>query len=376
MPVSARKGRREEGASVLNWVEIDADALRANLEAFDRRLGPARLGAVVKANAYGHGAADLALSLRERVDGFAVAGLEEAEAIAAAGVGRPVFLLSGFHESNEIEPVARRGFVPVLHTAEQLDQLAAVSLARVLSVWVKFDTGMHRIGFAPDHAAAVMARLRGLPNVNCTGVMSHLACADDRSDPASRSQIGLFEQITARLDRPRSLANSAGICAWPASHCDWVRPGIMMYGCTPMRDASEADLDLRPVMSLCARIIAVADRRKGDAIGYGGDWRCPEDMRVGVVACGYADGYPRHAPSGTPVWVAGRRSAIVGRVSMDMITIDLRGLDHVGVGEPVELWGEHVAATEIAAAAGTISYELLSGVTARVPRVLTPYAQG
>jgi alanine racemase len=324
--------------------------------------------AVVKADAYGHGAAAVARSIRDRVEGFAVAGIDEAEELVSAGVNDTVFLLSGFHESTELEQVSERGFIPVIHASEQLEQLERAKLPRPLKLWLKFDSGMHRIGFAPAQVAAALERLRNINGVSCTGLMSHLACADDRGSTYSAFQMEVFEKTTSHHRQTRSLANSAGICGWPRSLHDWARPGIMMYGCTPMLDANETELGLKPVMSLSARIIATLRLERGDLIGYGGDWRCPENMRVGVVACGYGDGYPRHAPSGTPVWVGGKRAAVVGRVSMDMMSIDLRDHDHVGVGDQVELWGNHVTATEVAASAGTISYELLAGVTRRVPR--------
>lgn len=352
------------------WARIDLNALHSNLKRV-RALAPEScVMAVVKANAYGHGAVDLALSLKDLVDGFAVAGIGEAEELASAGIRKKIFLLSGFHEKSEIDRVSIRGFVPVIHTWEQLDQLEGSTPSREITVWAKFDSGMHRIGFEPCRAGEVLERLQRMPNVKCTGLMSHLACADDRTNPLTAAQIERFSQIISPHEQDRSLANSAGICLWPQSHLDWVRPGIMLYGCTPTLDATESTLGLRPVMSLYSRIISIAQRKKGEPIGYGADWICPEDLRVGVVACGYADGYPRHAPSGTPVWINGRRAAVAGRVSMDMTKLDLRGLDQVGIGDVVEMWGAHVTATEVAAAAGTISYELLSGVAPRVPRIL------
>ena len=352
------------------WARVDLNALHSNLNRV-RALAPrSRVLAVVKANAYGHGAVDVARAVSCAVDGFAVAGIDEAENLASAGITSPIFMLSGFHETSEIELIAGRGFIPVVHTFKQLERLEAYPLPARVSVWAKFDTGMHRIGFEPDLALVVLERLRGIARVTCLGVMSHLACADDADNPRTREQVDSFEGIAGVGDLPRSLANSAGICAWPSSHFDWVRPGIMLYGCTPLLDRDGDDLGLRPVMTLAARVIAVTRRSRGDPVGYGGDWRCPEDMRVGVVACGYADGYPRHAPSGTPVWAGGKRTGVVGRVSMDMTSIDLRGLDHVGVGDEVEMWGRNVTATEVSKYAGTIAYELLSGVTGRVPRVV------
>lgn len=352
------------------WARINLNALHHNLQQV-RTLAPdSSVVAVVKANAYGHGAVGVARAIEAGVDAFAVAGIGEAEELVAAGLSRDIFLLSGFHQSAEIGRISEQGLIPVIHSWQQIDQLASTSVAEPVRVWLKFDSGMHRIGFDPGEVAAVVARLEGLPQVVITGLMSHLACADDRKSASTDTQIDVFADTTAPYGCTRSLANSAGVCAWPRSHQNWVRPGIMLYGCSPMLKEDDTDIGLHPVMSLCSRIIAVKRLKQGDRIGYGGDWCCPENMLVGVVACGYGDGYPRHAPSGTPTWINGRRAPLVGRVSMDMSTVDLRGLGGVEVGDEVELWGERVSATEVAALSGTISYELLTGVTARVPRIL------
>ncbi len=352
------------------WARVDFNALHSNLQLV-RTLAPgSAIMAVVKANAYGHGAVGVARSIRSLVDGYAVAGIDEAEELASAGIEKQIFLLSGFHERPEIDQIGERGFIPVIHSWEQIQQIDTASVSSQHTVWVKFDSGMHRIGFPPEQVNGVLDRLGSCAHVKCAGLMSHLACADDRKSAYNDLQIELFDRTTAPFDYSRSLANSAGVCAWPRSHHDWVRPGILMYGCTPLLDETENDIGLRPVMSLCSKIIAVHRLKRGDRIGYGGDWCCPEDMRVGVVACGYGDGYPRHAPSGTPVWIRGQRAGILGRVSMDMMTVDLRGLDEAEIGDVVELWGKHVTATEVATSAGTISYEILSGVTGRVPRII------
>ncbi len=352
------------------WARINLNALHHNLQQV-RALAPgASVMAVVKANAYGHGAVGVAQAIGDQVDGFAVAGIGEADELIAAGITRDILLLTGFHQSTEIDRISERGMVAVIHGWHQIEQLASVSVARPVRVWVKFDSGMHRIGFNAEEVGAVVERLREIPQATLSGLMSHLAGADDRDSTGTDAQIDVFAATTAPYRYVASLANSAGVCAWPRSHHDWVRPGIMLYGCSPMLKESDGAAGLRPVMSLCSRIIAVKRLKQGDRIGYGGDWRCPENMPVGVVACGYGDGYPRHAPSGTPTWINGRRAPLVGRVSMDMITVDLRGLDSVKVGDEVELWGRHVSATEVAELAGTISYEILTGITARVPRVV------
>ncbi|MDA9981948.1 alanine racemase [Gammaproteobacteria bacterium] len=352
------------------WARINLDALHHNLQQV-RILAPSSsVVAVVKANAYGHSAVGVAQSIEGQVDAFAVAGIGEADELIAAGITRDILLLSGFHQDTDIAGISEQGLIPVIHSWQQIDQLVSTSVSRPLRVWLKFDSGMHRIGFDPEEVGAAVGRLQQIPQVVLNGLMSHLASADDRDSTCTDSQIDVFTATTAPYHFEKSLANSAGVCAWPRSHHDWVRPGIMLYGCSPMLERDDAAAGLSPVMSLCSRIIAVKRLKQGDRIGYGGDWCCPENMSVGVVACGYGDGYPRHAPSGTPTWIKGRRAPLVGRVSMDMLTVDLRGLDSAGVGDEVELWGGHISATEVAALSGTISYEILTGVTARVPRVM------
>ena len=346
---------------------IHVDALAHNL-ARVRALAPAsRVLAVVKADAYGHGLEAAARALAD-ADGFGVLSLEEAGILRRLGVQGPVWLLEGFFEPAELPHCAALGLTLALHHARQLEQLAAAGV-RGLKIWVKLDTGMHRLGFPPAELGAVLARLRGLPGVEVAGVLSHLACADDPADPATPGQLArLRAAVRGTWQGPLSLANSAGVAAWPDTHLDWVRPGIMLYGASPLAGRGAADLGLRPAMTLEGELIAVNRLGKGDRVGYGGTWTCPEDMPVGVVACGYGDGYPRHAATGTPVLVGGRRVPVAGRVSMDMITVDLRPAPDARPGDRVVLWGEGLPVDDVAACAGTISYELLTGVTRRVPR--------
>ena len=349
---------------------LDATALRHNLDRVRDHAPQAKVMAVVKANGYGHGLAWAARTLAA-ADAFGVASAEEGAALRESGVTRPICLLEGFFDAAELPLLARHGLEPAIHHEEQLRAIEAAALDRRLSVWLKIDTGMHRIGFAPEEAAAALARLKACAGVGAVRVMSHLACADDRSDPATKSQIERFLTLTRGMGLEKSLANSAGIVAWPESRLDWVRPGIMLYGAAPLTGAGAAELGLKPVMTLQTALIAVHRRRKGEVIGYGGDFRCPEDMPVGVAAIGYGDGYPRHAPAGTPVLVNGARAALIGRVSMDMITLDLRAQPQAKAGDPVVLWGAGLPVDEIAAAAGTISYELLCHVAERIPRVIS-----
>ncbi len=349
--------------------------LRARIDgaAFEHNLGVARkfapaskIMAVVKADAYGHGLADVLPSFSS-ADGFAVVGVDAAMQCRAAFPDKPVVLLEGAFEADELPLMAEYALTPVIHSEWQLDMLEATGASPIPQVFLKFNTGMNRLGFDPEAGAEVYRRLTALPGVQRISLMSHLACADDTADDFTVGQINRFEAATSTLPGEKSLANSAGVVAWPASHYDWVRPGIMLYGGSPLLHKNAVELDLKPAMTLESRLIAVQKLKKGDAVGYGQTWTCPEDMSVGVVACGYGDGYPRHALSGTPVLVNGRRAQVVGRVSMDTLAVDLRGAE-ADVGAKVVLWGEGLPADDVASAAGTIAYELFTGVTKRVPR--------
>ncbi len=348
---------------------LDAQALHHNLQQVRRHAPKARVMAVVKANGYGHGLAWVANILKE-ADGFAVASTEEGMQLRQAGIVKPVLLLEGFFSADELPALQLRQLAPVLHDEQQLHLLESHSESLPHAVWVKLDTGMHRLGFAPESLPDLLARLRQLKGIHDIRVMTHFANADDVSSKNTRAQIELFRAQANGLGLETSLANSAGIVAWPESHADWVRPGIMLYGGSPLIGKTAEELNLKPVMTLESALIAVHRRRRGEAIGYGGDFVCPEDMPVGVVAIGYGDGYPRHAPAGTPVLVNGQRVPLIGRVSMDMITVDLRSQPAARVGDPVVLWGEGLPVDDVAAKAGTISYELLCHVAERIPRVV------
>ena len=348
---------------------VDAGALKHNLQQVRLRAPQARVMAVVKANAYGHGLAWVARVLNDAVDAFGVSSIEEGIQLREAGVTQPICLLEGFFTADELPLLAKHRLAPTIHHATQIKALAQASPTLRLAVWFKIDTGMHRLGFTPSEAPDALKKLRSSPAVAEIRVMSHLARADIPSDPETKSQTDSFHAVTNDLGLESSLANSAGILAWPQSHFDWVRPGIMLYGVSPMEQQSAAQLNLKPVMTLQTALIAVHPRRQGEAIGYGGDWRCPQDMPVGVAAIGYGDGYPRHATPGTPVLVNGQRAPLVGRVSMDMITLDLRTQPNANVGDPVVLWGQGLPIEEVARNAGTVSYELLCHVTDRILRV-------
>ena len=345
---------------------IDIPALRHNFQQVRKAAPGRRILAVVKADAYGHGLARVARALDD-ADGFAIARIEEGGALRAIGVTKPVLLLSGVSGDEELALTAKLELDLVVHHESQMANLERASLRKPVGVWLKVDTGMHRLGFALEQVADIWRRLQICPSVAAPiRLMTHLACADERDDASTREQIACFLSLEKAGEAETSLANSAGVLGWPESHGDWVRPGIMLYGISPFVGERGESHGLCPVMTLTSRLIAVNAFRKGDAIGYGGTWTCPEDMPVGVVAVGYGDGYPRHAPAGTPVLVNDARVALVGRVSMDLVTVDLRSQPAARPGDPVVLWGRGLPAEEVAEHLGTIAYELVTRVAPRV----------
>lgn len=347
---------------------IDLSAVAHNY-AVAKRCAPGRQAfAVVKANAYGHGVREVVTALHDVADGFAVASLEEAAEVRALHGEARILLLEGCFEAGEYQFAAQLGLDLVLHSEQQAQQLLAATLVRPLNLWLKLDSGMHRLGFSVAALREWHGRLQGAEQVAELNLLSHFACADERGSEVTELQLERFLDLLDLDFSQRSLANSAAILTIPAAHMDWLRPGIMLYGATPFADLGAAELGLRPAMSLTAQLIACREVEVGETVGYGGTWRAERPSRIGAVSCGYADGYPRHAPSGTPVIIRGQRVALVGRVSMDMLTVDLTELPAAEVGDAVELWGAQLAVDEVAQAAGTLGYELLSKVTARVPR--------
>jgi alanine racemase len=345
---------------------ISLENLRHNFSRVRQAAPDSRVMAIIKANAYGHGLVQVAQAL-PAADAFGVVGLEEALMLREAGIERRIVLLEGLFSPDDIPLINGYRLDVVVHSTHQLGMLEQARLTRALDVWLKIDTGMHRLGFAPANVAEIRARLGQLAAVRSVRLMTHFACADEPGNPATARQMEQFESATAGMDAERTQANSAAVLAWPGSHADWVRPGIMLYGASPLTGQAAHSLGLKPVMSLRTELLAVHSRHRGDAIGYGCSWVCPHDTRIGVAAIGYGDGYPRHAPAGTPVLVNGQRAALAGRVSMDMVCIDLGAQSGATTGDTVELWGAALPVDEVAQHAGTIAYELLCGISARVP---------
>ena len=343
---------------------ISLAALRNNLAVVRRHAPAAKVFAVLKANAYGHGLERAARAF-ESADGIALLELDTAVRLRAAGYGKRVVLLEGAFEPADLEVAAEHDLAIVIHDEQQLRMLEAARHDARFDVLLKCDTGMRRLGFAPAAARIALDKLIGHRAVKKLTLMTHFATADDARGVAW--QMEAFERVAAGHRLERSLANSAAILRYPQTHAGWVRPGIMLYGCTPFADATAAQLGLQPAMTLSSEIIASQNLQPGDCVGYAGTFEATRPMRIGIVAGGYADGYPRHAPTGTPILVCGKRTVTLGRVSMDMLCADLSAIPEARVGAPVTLWGDGLAADEVALAAGTVSYELLCALAPRVP---------
>lgn len=377
---------------------IDTAALAHNLGVAKTAAPKSKAYAVVKANGYGHGLARVARGLRA-AEGFAVLSIEEAALLRGEGYSHPIALLEGFFHPDELPEIARLRLRPVIHRQDQAEVLARSRLGHRVDVLLKLDTGMHRLGLRPAQLSQALATLHASPNVGGITLMSHFACADEPAIGVA-DQLAVFRAClpspTGRgaggegatpnpapsLDRPLfplpgplprgegaypiTLANSAALLRYPETHADWVRPGIMLYGISPFSELTGADLGLLPVMTLESRLIATRRIQKGEAVGYGATFVADRDMNIGVVACGYADGYPRHAGTGTPILVEGQLTRTLGRVSMDMLFADLTPVPHAHVGSPVTLWGPDLPAEHVAASAGTIAYELLTALAPRV----------
>ena len=322
--------------------------------------------AVVKANAYGHGLERVANAL-PNADGFGIVEVDWALALKEKYPDKPVMLLEGFFDAEDLRLASSAGLACAIHSEEQLRMLEVEKPKRAFDAYLKINTGMNRLGFPPAAVKGALERLRRTATTRSITLMTHFASSEvpDGIGEAMRR----FEEATAGIDLPRSLANTGAIFAQPSAHGQVARLGIGLYGATPFADRPALTLGLRPVMTVSSQLIAIQELHPGDAVGYGGHFRAERPMRLGVVACGYADGYPRHAPSGTPILVAGGRTQTAGRVSMDMITVDLTPVPAATVGSPVVLWGEGMAVDEVAMASGTVGYELLCGVTKRVPVV-------
>jgi alanine racemase len=343
---------------------ISAGALAHNLRVAKKHAEGSKVWAVIKANAYGHGLERAAKAFAE-ADGLAVLDFQEAARLRIAGVAQPILMLEGIFKASDVVLLDKYALTPVIHNPAQVEMLRSATLPSLIDVYVKVNSGMNRLGFTAETLGAAYNALREHPRVRQLTLMTHFADADGAS--GVKGQIDWFREMTKSFAGPTSLANSAALLRFPEARGDWVRPGIMLYGCSPFADRTAESLDLKPVMTLSTEIIATQHLHPGERVGYGFGYEAVGDLRIGVIACGYADGYPRQAPTGTPVLVNGKRTRIVGRVSMDMITVDISDIPEAEIGTPVTLWGEGLSADEVGAAAGTLSYELLCALAPRVP---------
>ncbi len=345
---------------------INQASLQHNLATVKQLAPHSKIMSVVKANGYGHGLINVARGLNES-DGFAVLTLNEAIDLREHGFEQDILLLEGAFEAYEISIAAKMHFNLVVHNLHQLQMIEKVKLNRPLDIHFKINTGMNRLGFNPQEAKEILKTLQNKSHFKSITLMTHFATADE---PRGVDwQLSVFDDIAKPFNFSRSVANSASIVNFKNTHLDWVRPGIMLYGASPIMGHKSSTLNIKPVMQLKSKIIAIQNLSKNDSVGYGESFKAKKDMRIAVVACGYADGYPRHAPTGTPVYVEGKKTSTVGRVSMDMLYIDITDIPHASISSDVELWGEHVPVDDVAEKSGTVGYELLCAISAskRVP---------
>ena len=345
---------------------INQASLQHNLATVKQLAPHSKIMSVVKANGYGHGLINVARGLNES-DGFAVLTLNEAIDLREHGFEQDILLLEGAFEAYEISIAAKMHFNLVVHNLHQLQMIEKLKLNCQLDIHFKINTGMNRLGFNPQEAKEILKTLQNKSHFKSITLMTHFATADE---PRGVDwQLSVFDDIAKPFNFSRSVANSASIVNFKKTHLDWVRPGIMLYGASPIMGHKSSTLNIKPVMQLKSKIIAIQNLSKNDSVGYGESFKAKKDMRIAVVACGYADGYPRHAPTGTPVYVEGKKTSTVGRVSMDMLYIDITDIPHASISSDVELWGEHVPVDDVAEKSGTVGYELLCAISAskRVP---------
>ncbi len=343
---------------------IKASALRHNLQLARETAGAAKLWAVLKANAYGHGLERTARALAG-ADGYAVLDFQEAARLRLAGVTKPILMLEGFFKPLDVNLLFKYHLTPVIHNADQVELIQHMDLPAELDLYLKVNSGMNRLGFGVDQLRPVYNTLRLHPRIRTITMMTHFADADGVS--GVHDQLRWFNELVQPFEAPRSIANSAALLRFKETREGWLRPGIMLYGCSPFADWSAEEIGLKPAMTLTSELVGVQSLAPGERVGYGFNFEAKQEMTIGIVACGYADGYPRHAPTGTPVLVAGQRTTTVGRVSMDMLCVDISDNEAACIGSPVTLWGEGLPADQVAAAAGTVSYELLCALAPRVP---------
>ncbi|PHS19126.1 MAG: alanine racemase [Kangiella sp.] len=358
------------------YAEIDLAAIKSNYEFACSCAPNAKNIAVIKANAYGHGLIDVAKSLEEHVPAFAVAIMSEAIELREAGIAKPILVLQGAHTDNELRLAGQNNFWLCIYSAHQVDLVRTTSISNPVTLWFKLDTGLHRLGLSFDAVEKSLKSLEGCPWINETRIIyTHFSCSDEIDNDESDLQIEKFDFQTKNLHVEEgttleySLANSSAIANLESSHKQWNRPGIMLYGMKLFDSDHSSKQKLIPAMSFYSTVIGLREIKKGESVGYGKKWTAEKPSKIATLAVGYADGYPRHAKNGTPILINNQRVGLVGRVSMDLITVDVSDLDNVSIGDRAELWGKNLDASEVAECAETISYDLLTGVSQRVPRI-------
>jgi len=339
---------------------VNLASLRHNLTIVRQHAPSSLVMAVVKKDAYGHGLIRVAKAIDDQADGFAVASVDEGVALRESGILSPICVLSGFYSKEHIDELIKNALEPVIHCQEQLEILQSGS--QQPTIWVKFDSGMNRLGFRLREYAQTMASIHRIPSLRIKGIMTHFACADELTSDFTDLQIKWFNESTQTWSGAKSLANSAAILRWPKSQSDWVRPGLMLYGASPFTDISAQQLGLKPVMELYSVILAIKTVQPGDGVGYGLTWKSPRQQRIAIVAAGYGDGYHRFSSGKADVLIGGRRARLIGRISMDMLAVDLDGVSHAEVGMPVKLFGEQLPVENLAAASATVPYEVFTSL--------------
>ena len=351
---------------------INLSALTFNLQLVKKIAKNSKIMAVLKANAYGHGLAETVKAIKS-AEGIAILTIEEAVKIRKAGFKNTILLLEGLFAAEDIHQVEKLNLNLVLHNDQQIEYLNEVTLKNPIDVHLKINTGMNRLGFPPDQVDYLIENLNANPNVSGITLMTHFATADEKE--GITKQLDCFNRVTNNYNFSSSVANSAALYKFPEARLDWVRPGILLYGASPFDDISAKRIAVKPVMSLISKIIAIQNIKKGQAVGYGNNFIAKADMRIGIVACGYGDGYPRHAKTGTPIFVHNKITKTIGRVSMDMLYVDLSKIDKAVIGSKVEMWGSVISVDEVAKNSGTVGYELLCNISAST-RVPLEYVDG
>lgn len=368
MPLTANPSFSTITLSRQTQAIIHADAIINNFEYLNGLAPESQSMVVIKADAYGHGAVNIAQILKGIAPAFAVAITEEAIKLRQAGIDAPLVVLEGPHQQEECVQARDENLILVVHDSQQLDWIRNMTPERPPVIWLKIDTGMHRLGMTPADAARALHQYRDILTTDCV-LLTHMACADDLENTATRQQLETFNALAASAGLGVSIANSPATLGWPDTHGTWNRIGLGVFGSNPIH-AADYQARLQPAMTLSASVIALREVKAGDAVGYGEYWRARQDSLIATVGVGYADGYPRHCPNGTPVIIRGQRAPLAGRVSMDMLTVDVTDIAGIQVGDMVELWGEQLRIEEVAACANTISYELMTRVSPRVPRIV------